>query len=223
MDSSVRARRFRAFLGAIPGALIGFLAGFYVAVQYGGPGAIFYPFVAALAGGAFVYLGVIYLSDAAGSAAGIIYNPSGSSVPYRRQHSYAASLAARGEYEDAVLAYELLVAEHPDDPEPYLRLARLLRDEMGRYEDAARWFRRVRTETALPPAREILVSRELIELYRSRLDAPLKAAPELARLAERHGGTPEGEWAVRELREVKEMIRAERAGSSGPPEPSPGT
>lgn len=221
-DASARVRRLRAFVWALPGAFIGFLGGFYVAVQLGGPGAAFYPLVGGAAAGAITYLAVMLISDAAGSAAAVIYNPSGSSVPYERQHSYAASLAARGQHEDAVLAYELIVAEHPGEPEPYLRLARLLRDEMGRYEDAARWFRRARTETVLPPAREVLVSRELIELYRDWLDAPLKAAPELARLAEMHGDTPDGEWAARELAGVKEVIRARRSGPAGSSEPSPG-
>lgn len=210
MDSNRRIRRLRSAVFAIPGAFIGFLGGFYAATTIAGPGAALYPVLGALAGGALVYFVVTWISETAGGAAAVIYNPSGSSVPYERQHSYAASLAARGDYEDAVVAYELAVAEHPGQPEPYLRLARLLRDELGRYEDAARWFRRVRTETVLPAGRDVLVSRELIELYRTRLDEPLKAAPELARLAERYEGTPDGEWAARELAEVKEAIRVRR-------------
>lgn len=221
-SSFERVQRLKAFLWSLPGAVIGFLGGFFVATQYGGAGAAFYPLLGALAAGAFVYFGVVFLTDAAGGAAGVIYNPSGSSVPYEPGHSYPASLAARGEYEDAIVAYELTVAENPGAPEPYLRIARLLRDELERYEDAARWFRRVRTETVLPPAQEILVSRELIELYRTRLDQPLKAAPELARLAEMHGDTPDGEWAARELAGVKEVIRARRSGPAGSSEPSPG-
>lgn len=216
VDSGARARRLWGLIGAGAGSIIGFWAGLFVLLKYGGPLAILYPFVGALVAGALAYAGVSAIVAAAGGAAGTLYNPSGASVPYKRQYSYPASLAARGEHEDALVAYELAVAENPGDPEPYLRIARLLRDELGRYEDAARWFRKVRTETVLAEGQEILVSRELIELYRTRLDEPLKATPELARLAERYAGTPDGEWAARELAEAKEEIRARQAADGGP-------
>ena len=225
-DAFETALRLKALLWSCAGAVIGFIVGAFVAMEHGGPGSILYPFLGMLVGGGFVYFGARFITGAAGSAGGILYNPSGSSVPYERQHSYAASLAARGEYQDALTAYELTVAEHPGEPEPYLRIARLLRDEMDRPEEAARWFRRARTETVLPPGREILVSRELIELYRSHLGKPRKAAPELARLAQRYADTPDGEWARRELAEVKALIRAEHErvapGGSGPADDAPG-
>ena len=55
-----------------------------------------------------------------------------------------------------------------------------------------------------------MVTRELIELY-NRSGHPTKAAPELARLAEIHSDTPEGEWARAELIEVKKIIAEERS------------
>ena len=53
--------------------------------------------------------------------------------------------------------------------------------------------------------------RELIELYRGKMDAPTRAAPVLARMAEEYDGTPEGAWAAAELAEVKALI-AEQSG-----------
>ncbi|MCG6956471.1 MAG: tetratricopeptide repeat protein [Gemmatimonadetes bacterium] len=138
--------------------------------------------------------------------AGTIYNPTGSATPRRKEYSGAESLAAQGRLEDAITAFELAVAEDPGDPWPYLRVARIYRDQLGRFEDAARWFRRaLREATACP----VLARRELVELYVHRMKEPGKAAPLLARMADELVGTPEGEWAAEELREVKARLRAE--------------
>ena len=40
----------------------------------------------------------------------------------------------------------------------------MLRDQAGRYEDAARWFRAARRSAAITTAQEVLISHELIEL-----------------------------------------------------------
>ena len=93
------------------------------------------------------------------------------------------------------------------DSEPLLRLARMLRDDARRYDDAALWMRRV-LRTALAPALDAQVGRELAELLLYRSDEPRRAAPELARLAHQHRCTPIGEWAAAELTVLKERIRA---------------
>lgn len=148
-------------------------------------------------------------SSLGGRAAGSLYSPSGRSTPRRREYSHAQSLAARGLYPEALAAFEVAISEDPADPEPYLRIARILRDRMGRHAAAAEAFKRALTVQGLPRGTRALVTRELVELYAGRLGEPTRAAPLLARLADEQSGTPEGDWAVEELKRVKELI-AER-------------
>ncbi|MBI4546013.1 MAG: tetratricopeptide repeat protein [Gemmatimonadetes bacterium] len=138
-----------------------------------------------------------------------IYMPSGDTTPAPAEYSYAESLARRGLYDAAMAAYRRDSEENPEDPEPYLRIARLLRDKLGNYEEALTWFRRGRNETQIDPGREMLVGREIVEIYLTRLNQPGRAAPELARLAEKFRGTSTGEWARKELRKVKVRLREE--------------
>ncbi len=194
-----------AFPGMFFGALIGYaVSGSVGAVLLGGFLGI------ALMGG--VGGGLIFaLTDRLGGLAGTLYNPSGRGTPHKREYSYPKSLAARGAHQEAVDAYRAVIAEDPRDPTPYIAIARLLRDEMGEAGEAAGWLRRTRTEAELDRGTAILVTRELVELYRTKLGEPLRAAPELARLAETAPDTPDGRWAAAELAELKRMI-AEEAG-----------
>ena len=114
----------------------------------------------------------------------------------------------RGLYEEAVSAFELVIVEEKStDPIPYLRIARIYRDDMERYEDAARWFKRGLDEADMHSGQRALARKELVELYRVKLGTPQKAAPILARLAEDMDGTPAGEWAAQELRDLKQSMR----------------
>ena len=203
VDQVERIYMFRILTFSVPaGGLLGLLAGSRMG----------HPFLGLLAGGALAALIPKAIIEATGKMSGQLYNPSGSSTPHKREYSMAASLAIRGEYAKAAAAYELAISEYPDDPEPYLCLARLLRDDMGRYEEAARWFKRARYEAQISDGQALLASREMIELYTVQLGQPAKAAPELARLAEKYEGTPEGNWARDELAEVKRgMAEAEEA------------
>ena len=152
-------------------------------------------------------LTIVYRAAKAGQ---VIYAPSGKSTPRKKEYSYAESLDMRGEYEDAVSAYELIILEEDaSDPTPYLRNARLYRDKLGRFEDSARWLNRALRESTMHAALATLTRKELVELYRTKLNLPQKAAPMLARIAEEAAGAPEGEWASRELAFVKEQMRAE--------------
>jgi tetratricopeptide (TPR) repeat protein len=80
----------------------------------------------------------------------------------------------------------------------------------GRYEEAAAWFRRARRDATLPPGHDLLVSQELIELYRGRLGQPQRAIPELARICERFPGTPNAAAAEGELAALRAQIANER-------------
>jgi hypothetical protein len=105
-------------------------------------------------------------------------------------------------YDDAISAYEAAIAEAPKDPEPYLRIARLYKKELGKLDDAAFWFRRVRRDAEMSRGQELAASRELVELYLVS-DDRRRAIPELARIAERFADTPAREWATGLLEELR--------------------
>jgi tetratricopeptide (TPR) repeat protein len=202
-DSAERLYRFRAGLYAIPGGVV-------LAMGLGwklGPlaGLIGLPL-----GWAIAFFVIVGLMEGAGRAAQTVYAPSGASTPVRREYSQAQALRAAGDYPEAVKAYEVFVAEFPEEPEPYLQIARILRDDLHAYADAARWLRRARLDARLTVGQDLLVAQELIELYRGKLDEPERAMPELARIADLVPGTPQAEAARRELAELRAGMWGER-------------
>lgn len=207
VDATDRAMLVWSVVAGGVGFILGALLGLFV-FRTGGPAwvAILCPFIGVGATAGMVRL----LVRGGAGAAGTIYNPSGTTTPHKREYSRAESLVARGSYEEAVTAFELAVAEDPTDPWPYLRVARIYRDHLGRFEDSARWFRRAFRESRAAP---VVARRELVELYVHRMKEPGRAAPELARMAEELAGTPDGDWAVAELRHVKELVAARAEGA----------
>jgi tetratricopeptide (TPR) repeat protein len=133
--------------------------------------------VIAFAGG-FLLVGAVttLLSEGGGPA---------KSTPVKREYSYPESLAARGRYEDAIDGYQVCCADYPEDPEPYVRIARLYRDHFEMYDEALFWVKRARSESALNSGRELLITQEIIEVYTCRIGQPRKAIPELASLGAR--------------------------------------
>lgn len=219
LDAAQRGLVLRAVgWGGLPGAAMGGFVGWYLTLGQRPPipaagillGAVLLATVATII--------PIVLAGCAGRAALLALGSSGRAPARRKEYSFAQSLVARGLFEKAIAAFEEEVARDPRDPEPYLRIGRILKDELGRPEEAATWLRKARREAEMSPGQEILLSRELVELYRNRLGRPEKALPELARVAERFGGTPDGEWAARELAQLKKEL-AGREGSRPPPTP----
>jgi tetratricopeptide (TPR) repeat protein len=203
-DATDRAVLLWSVIAGALGLVMGGLLGVFLAAK-GAPA-----WVTALTpfAGAAVTVGIVRAVVGGGTrVAGTIYNPTGAATPRKKEYSRAESLAAQGRYEDAITAFELAVAEDPGHPWPYLRVARIYRDQLGRFEDAARWFRRALREATNCP---VLAQRELVDLYVHRMKEPGKAAPMLARMADELAGTPEGEWAAAELREVKVLLKGER-------------
>lgn len=153
----------------------------------------------------------VALTEKTGNAAASIYAAKGSSTPAPAQYSLADSLVARGSYDDAAEAYTLLSEDFPDDPEPRVRLARLLRDKSARYTDAAEWFKRA-LDARAEPAVEVAVLRELIEVYTHKLHTPQKALPYLSRLFEKHPTHPAAGWARTEYQEIKQEMQQSHNG-----------
>ena len=204
MDQAARTQMVRMFTLSLTGLAMGAVASLAGVFGMGwslGAAALVTGGVWALA-----FLVPLGLSVLSGQAAGRIHNPSGRSTPSRKEYSQAESLVARGLHQEAIDAFEVAIAEDGADPTPYLRIARILRDHMGRFEEAAGWFKRAIRESAIPPGTSLLATRELVELFLTKLDDPGRAAPLLARVADERAGTPEGEWAARELAAVKAEI-----------------
>jgi tetratricopeptide (TPR) repeat protein len=199
-DVGERVTLVRAWVSGMYGGALGALLGFFL-VQKGA--AFWVAVICFLAGWLFVSLGTLLLVTSAGSAASTLFAPSSGAPPRKKEHSQAESLVARGMYEEAVTSFELAVADDPSDSAPYLRIARVYRDHLGKPEDAARWFRRALREATLDAGVAFLVRKELVELYTHRTRTPERALPDLARMADELAGTPEGEWAAAELKEIK--------------------
>lgn len=135
------------------------------------------------------------IAEKSGVAGASIYSPGGHTTPPLREYSLAESLVARGLYAEAAEAYELLAEDHPLDPEPAVRLARVYRDKMARLEDAEAWYKRALNISNIDAPTEVAVSRELIELYTHKLNKPEQALRYLGRLTEKHPDHPAAAWA----------------------------
>ena len=145
----------------------------------------------------------------AGRFARNIFDPTGATVKSRPAYSAPESLAVRGRFEDAVSAYEAAARDEPDDPEPWLRIARIERMDLRRPQRALEALRAARAlVTDASPAAQ-MIGREIAELHLRDLDEPRRAMPELARLAAAYPDTPTGLWAARELALLKRALAEE--------------
>jgi tetratricopeptide (TPR) repeat protein len=211
VDSANVAFRLKAFgwslFASVPGALVGGVVG----SGTDSPGLFIILFAAG--GVAFAYFGSLAMAEYTGRVGATLYFASGRSTRGRREYSLAESLIVRGRLDDALRELERAAARYPDDPEPPLRLARLLRDRCARPDDAVRWFRAAIERSRADAGVEVGALREIIEIYTHVLRTPPRALPYLARLAERHAGTTAAEWARREMAEIRRSLRDEEAGS----------
>ncbi|MEX2527364.1 MAG: tetratricopeptide repeat protein [Gemmatimonadota bacterium] len=202
VDSAERTQRLALWLwGGVPGAFMGGLLGILLAATRGYPEWIF--LLTALAGGILVPLVAQTVSRAGGGLVGHALLPSGRSTPGRGEYSYAASLAARGRYEDAIAAFENGAQEHPTDSTPLVAAARIAARKLKKPDEAVALFRQARERVMKDPARAWAITRELTEVLAAEGGDPRRALPELARMADLLDGTPFGEEAVRELAALK--------------------
>ncbi|MBR9989527.1 MAG: hypothetical protein KFH98_07215 [Gemmatimonadetes bacterium] len=196
MDSVARAHRIKAFGWSLFALLPGFIAG----------SPLF-----AIGGFALAFAGSLIVAEYSGRVGTGLYFPGGSSTKGAREYSLAESLIVRGRLDEAVAELERASARYPDDPDPPMRLARLLRDQCARPVDAVTWFLTAAERGRSEPGAEISALRELVELYTSVLRTPPRALPHLARLASRHADSAAGAWARREIVAIKQSIHEEEA------------
>jgi len=197
VDQAARAVFLKKLALTLPGGVIGALAGWFVGFGIV-PGF--------LAGALLVYLITSGFVAGAASLMGKIHNPSAESTPRRKEYSRAEALAVRGQYDQAIEAYEVALSEAPEDPEPYVRIARIYRDDLKRYDEALFWFKRARSDASIDRGRELLVAQEIIEIHSRRLGSPERAIPELARLIDRFPDDPVADWARGEMGRLKQQM-----------------
>jgi len=200
VDAAGRVRKVKALAFALYGGVpLGLAAGSMMG----------HPLLGLLLGPAIIWTFAIVVAAIAGRGAGVLYMPSGTSTPRRREYSAAEALAVRGEHEGAIIAYQAVIQEVPGDGEAYLRIARIYRDGLKKPEEALLWFRRAVTEAKLSKGQELLTRREMAEFLIHGLQEPKRAAPDLARLAEAYPDTRDGQWAKEELARIKEEMARE--------------
>jgi hypothetical protein len=132
--------------------------------------------------------------------------PSGKSTPYAPSYSLEQSLAARGDVQGALDAYEEAIAANPEDPEPRVQAAEQYR-LAGNARRSAELLREVRRMPGLSRGRELYVTQRLIDLYLGSLGDDGRAVVELRRLVERFPGTPEERGAREALARIKQERR----------------
>jgi len=206
VDSAAEVRTLHMLIWSLPGGVGGALGSSFIGLG---------PFPGLIVGYLVTFFVTKNIVEGSGKAAGTIYHPSGRASPEKHEYSYADSLVARGRYEEAVEAFEVAVSEYPEDPEPYIRIARLNRDKLSEYEDAVFWFKRARNDSDISAGQELLVTQEMIEIYRDKLGAPTRAIPELARIIDRFPDDPVVDWARAELVRLKELVLAEQKKRAG--------
>jgi len=197
IDAARRARILTAASWSLAGGVIGGLGGWFIGV-----GALF----GFVVGYVVTFLISAVIVESVGGVAEAIISPSGKSTPVIREYSYPESLAIRGRYEDAIDAYQVCCSDYPEDPEPYVRIGRIYRDNLSQYDEAIPWFKRARSEATVNRGVELLITQEIIEIYTMKLNTPARAIPELARLAERYAGDPAGDSAKQELNRLREGL-----------------
>lgn len=212
VDSADLVVRLRAATWSLLGGFLGGLMMVWAAVLRGDVGGA--KLVLWIAGGfvfgvLFAYFGSTLLTQRAAKTIGNVYAPSGSSTPAKRDYSKAKALTMKGDYESAAAAWELNCVEFPDDPVPYLELARLHRNQFKDYQEAVRWYHRAIEDSSIKAGQLLLATQEITEIYLHKLDQPRKAIPHLANFASRYPEDPHVDGVKNQLAELRELIRRE--------------
>jgi hypothetical protein len=200
LDDGLAAR----IVARVYGALLGVLFGIPLAVLVGASGTWFIVFVAgfALAISFVIHRVMTGVPNAvAGFVQRMIY-PSGYTTPYAKVYSMEQSIAARGDVEGALDAYQDAMRLNPTDPEPRFQAAELA----FRSKDPSRaiaLFNEGRRLAGDDRSRELYATQRLIDLYLGPLKNDPRALVELRRLIDRFPNTREGKSAVDVIRRLK--------------------
>lgn len=208
VDQAARARMLKSVAwGAVPGAFFGIVVG----AGIGG--------VLGVLAGLALFVGLsgfgFWVSEAAGRAGNTFLHPS-ARLAKAPANSRADALEARGDFQEAVDAWEVTASEFPDHPEPAARVARLYRDHLNDPDAAFRWLKRAVERAEFGPEARVPM-REIVGVAKKLDPTGRAAAPLLARYAEVAEAASEGEWARGELAWIKERMAELSPPSSSSP------
>jgi hypothetical protein len=187
------------------GTVLGVLFGIPLAVLVGAKGYWFILFVVGFALVAVFIMGRIMIgvpNAVAGFVQRMVF-PSGHTTPYAKVYSMEQSIAARGNVEGALEAYQEAMQLNPADPEPRFQAAELA----FRASDPSRaiaLFSEGRRLAGDDRSRELYATQRLIDLYLGPLKNDPRALVELRRLVDRFPNSREGKSAVDVLRRLKQ-------------------
>lgn len=136
--------------------------------------------------------------------------PDGGTTPYQRTYSHIEAIAARGQVDEALLAYEAELRSAPNDIDLLARAADLYLAHKRQPARAADLLRLIRRVPGAPPARVLYASQRLVDLYLGALDDRGKALVELRMIVDRFPGSPAAAFA----REGLDKLRREHHGGA---------
>lgn len=169
----------------------------------------FNPFLGGVVGfvGVFVlaWLAIIGVSRLAGGSFSAFIQPQGT---YEETFSYEESLVARGNYAEAIAAYERHAAAGTGGATVLIRAADL-HAKHGDPRRAAELFRQAQRRSDLPAERHMYVTNRLIDLYTGPLGNADAAVSELRRLIAAHPSSDAAKHARGALVNLKRQIRSE--------------
>ena len=193
-DAAESMFRLKRLLWSLSAGIAGAMVGVYFRSAL--LGLILAPICVALS---YVISGVLVEGAARGMQ--VFYAPSGSSTPASRGWSREEALVLQDRAAEAATLYEAATFDDPGDPEPFLRLARLHRDHLGKPGEAVRWYRVARETTRITRPQALAAAVELVELCR-REHRLAEAEPELRWIVAHFPGTPSGDLSRLDLEAV---------------------
>lgn len=196
-----------AFRGAfIAGGLFGVYGGARYAMEHD-----FNPVLGGLIGGLGVgvlaWLAIIGISRIAGASFSSFIQPQGT---YEETFSYEDSLLARGNYAEAIAAFEQHIAGGTGGMTVVLRAAELHAKHHNPAR-AAELFRQAQRMPAISPESHMYATNRLIDLYTGPLDNRDAAISELRRLIAVHPSSDAAKHARTALVSLKRQLRADTA------------
>lgn len=198
---------FNAYRGAfIAAGLFGVYGGARYAMEHG-----FNPFLGGLLGFVVVFLlsffGTLGVSRLAGASFSAFIQPQGT---YEETFSYEDSLLARGNYAEAIAAFERHAAEGRGGATVVIRAADL-HVKHGDPKRAAELFREAQRRPGLAAESHMYVTNRLIDLYTGPLANADAAVSELRRLIATHPSSDAAKHARTALVNLKRQLRSESA------------
>jgi len=161
----------------------------------------------------FAVVGVPLLR-AIGGKISTFYMPSGDGLPIVPEYSVAEARAAAGKYQVAVDEYRKVIAAHPDDIYPHLRIAEFatkhLNDLKLAENELTAAMAKARGEVTVA-----LAAGRLADFYQFQLQDMARALAVMKQLREKIPGSKEADSAEERIKVLEGFVR----GTSRPPEP----